>query len=147
MPSVKEISWWLKKKANCMNAKLHSLMAWSYFEEYYPPGYNTVQSTEKLMFCRNISPPSFSLKNKPSRIPAWKQVASMNMSVNFSNGLLSIVSQKIALFITTSMSTSNPTLNHFSCINLEDSRKWDRSSLRVLGLLHYPSPDSIYCIH
>jgi hypothetical protein len=52
-------------------------------QDYCLLGYNAVQSVESQpAFWRNMSPPS-SGSNKPSTIPAWKQVASSNTSVDF----------------------------------------------------------------
>jgi hypothetical protein len=46
------------------------------YENFYLLGYNTVQSIESQpTFRMNTSPSSSELKNKPSKIPAWRQVA------------------------------------------------------------------------
>jgi hypothetical protein len=73
----------------------------SYKEDYQLLGYNAVQSVEcQPMFRRNISPLSSGRKNKLRKKPASMQVASR---------LHGVISQKLILFITTAVKTSNPT--------------------------------------
>jgi hypothetical protein len=76
-------------------------------KEYYLLRYNAVQPFEiQPTFRRKMS--SSGSKNKPVNKRAWKQLASIARRLTF-NGLHSVISQNIALFMTTSVRTSNPT--------------------------------------
>jgi hypothetical protein len=79
------------------------------------------------MFQQNMLPPSYGLKNKPCKKPAWKQGASsaaVFLGLFFDpedggdvpppreftlTGLHGVISQKIELSLTTAVRTSNPT--------------------------------------
>jgi hypothetical protein len=77
------------------------------YEDFYLRGYNTVQSVEsQLTFRRNMSPPPSGSKSNQARTSV-KQVAS---TVCF-NELHGDIFQKIELFITTAVRTSNPTIH------------------------------------
>jgi hypothetical protein len=88
---------------------------------------------------RNISPLSSGSKNKPSKKPVWKQVASRALLVPpkrqlIFNGLHGVMSQKIVLFITTAVRTSNPTEYVRKLLHLAaDLRFSGRSSESVSG--------------
>jgi hypothetical protein len=89
----------------------------NHHNEYYLLQHNTMQSTESQpTFWRNISPPS-SRSNNLTKTPAWaggKQsllatcsaYSTLKMEAICSSKML--VSQKIVLFITTGVRTSNP---------------------------------------
>jgi hypothetical protein len=59
-----------------------------HFEEFYLLGYNSVEATESQpKFQRNMSSKSSGSKNKSSRKPEQKQVASKSFHAGFSPGL------------------------------------------------------------
>jgi hypothetical protein len=90
-------------------------------EECYLLGYNAVYSVESQpMFRRNTSPPSSGSKNKPSKKPAWKQVASRAYSSTLK--IEAICSSETSVYFQRTARhyiAQDSTLHNRSCENLK----------------------------